>query len=98
VTATAPTPPTLSVAHLLSAPLSQLLTETGARLVDSSIRDREFLGAVTQHRRDGQINIVLPAGRSRRERDTMARYLLGKLLGADITDLPGATTTMQAVA
>jgi hypothetical protein len=55
------TPPTPSVAHLLSAPLSQLLTETGARLVDSSIRDREFLGA-------------------------------------DITDLPGATTTMQAVA
>lgn len=94
MTATAQPP---SVAHLLSAPLPQLLDETGAQIVDSSIRDDEFLGAVAQ-RRNGPISIVLPAGRSCTEHDTMARYLLGKLLGSPITDLPGAQTTVAAVA
>ena len=72
------TPP--NVDHLLDAPLPQLLDELGVLLVDSSITDSGFVGAVVQ-RRDGQLILSMPVGRPEVERDTAARMLLAEALG-----------------
>ncbi|MFD3532065.1 hypothetical protein [Streptomyces sp. NPDC058664] len=83
-------PPTpLTVDRLLSAPLPELLAESGAEIIDSSIRDAGFFGAAVQNR-DGRISLHLPAGRSDRERDTMARALVGRLFGTDLKPLPAS--------
>ena len=79
----------LTIARLLSAPLPELLAEAGAEIVDSSIRDTEFYGAAVQ-RRGEPIRLLLPTGRTARERDTMARVLVGKLLGTDLKPLPAS--------
>lgn len=79
--------PRLTVDRLLSAPLPELLAESGAEIVDSSIRDAEFFGAAVQSR-NGRISLHLPTGRSDRERDTMVRALVGRLVGADLKPLP----------
>ena len=73
--------------HLLDAPLPQLLAELGAALVESSITDAAFYGAVVQ-RRDGQLILSMPVGRSAFERDTVARMLLGRALGIDSAPVP----------
>lgn len=72
-----PSHPTPS--RLASAPLRDLLAESGVRIVDTSITDENFFGAVMRHG-SGPIGIVLPAGRSAVERDTTIRYLIGKIL------------------
>jgi len=74
-------------ARLLDTPLPQLLAELDVELVDSSIRDRGFFGAVVQ-RRDGQLILSMPVGRSAFERDTAARMLLGEVLGVDCAPIP----------
>jgi hypothetical protein len=73
--------------HLLDAPLPQLLNELDALLVDSSITDVGFFGAVVQ-RRDGQLILAMPVGRSAFERDTTARMLLGEVLGVGAAPVP----------
>lgn len=78
-------PPPLTVEHLLDAPLPQLLDELGVLLADSSITDCSFIGAVVQ-RRDGQLILSMPVGRTTFERDTAARMLLCEVLG--IRDAP----------
>lgn len=74
-------------ARLLGTPLPQLLAELDVELVDSSITDRGFLGAVVQ-RRDGRLILAMPVGRSDFERDTAARMLLGEALGVDCAPIP----------
>jgi hypothetical protein len=63
------------------------LAELDVALVDSSIADAGFFGAVVQ-RRDGQLVLAMPSGRSVFERDTAARMLLGEVLGVDCAPIP----------
>lgn len=78
--------------RILDAPLNQLLAETGAELVDSSITDREFFGAVVQ-RKNGDLLLAMPSGRSELEHDTVARYLLAQVFDVDLPKLPAPFVT-----
>mgnify|MGYP001567923756 CR=1 FL=1 len=73
--------------RLLDAPLQDLLAELDVLLVDSSIRDASFFGAIVE-RRDGQLVLAMPVGRSEFERDTAARMLLGEVLGVTVIPAP----------
>lgn len=73
--------------RVLDTPLPDLLAETGVQVVDSSITDREFFGAVVQHR-DGDLILAMPTGRSELEHDTVARYLLAQAFDVDLSKLP----------
>lgn len=81
------TPATPSPDRLLDAPLNDLLAETGAELVDSSITDRTFFGAAVQ-RKSGGLVLAMPTGRSEMEHDTVARYLLAQVFDVDLPQLP----------
>jgi hypothetical protein len=72
---------------LLDAPLPQLLAELDVELVDSSITDTGFFGALVE-RRDGTRLLSMPVGRSAFERDTAARMLLAEGLGLDAPPVP----------
>ncbi|WP_405944718.1 hypothetical protein [Streptomyces sp. NBC_00932] len=78
---------TLTAAHLLSAPLPDLLAEVGAQVIFSSIHDEVFFGAVTKCR-DGRIALHRPADRPDWEWDAIARSLLGSALDVPLTPLP----------
>jgi hypothetical protein len=78
----------------MDTPLADLLAELGIDVLDSSIRDREFLGAVVQ-RRTGEVALALPAGRSELEHDTMARYLLAQVFDVDLPQLPEPCVTTR---
>lgn len=80
-------PPTLSTDHLLDAPLDTLLNELNVELVDSSITDAGFFGALVE-RCDGTRVLSMPVGRSVFERDTTARMLLAEGLGLDAPPVP----------
>lgn len=77
----------LSPARLMGAPLPQLLTEADAEIYDSSITDAKFFGCAIE-RKDGHIALAMPSGRDVVERDTVARILLGKVLGIPMAPLP----------
>lgn len=83
-----------STDYLLDAPLPQLLAETGTVLVDSSITDREFFGAVVQ-RKNGDLLLTMPTGRSELEHDTVARYLLAQVFDVDLPKLPAPFVTAE---
>ncbi|GGV91796.1 hypothetical protein [Streptomyces massasporeus] len=86
--------PAVSPDYLLDAPLTQLLAETGVELVDSSIADREFFGAVVQ-RKNGDVLLAMPTGRSELEHDTVARYLLAQIFDVDVPKLPAPIVTTE---
>lgn len=88
--------PALSPERLLDAPLSELLDELDVSLVDSSITDAGFFGAVVQ-RRDGQLVLAMPSGRTDFERDTTARMLLGEALGVEMAPPPSPLILESAV-
>lgn len=79
--------PALSPERVLDAPLSDLLADAGAEIVDSSITDRGFFGAVVQ-RKSGETYLSMPMGRSDLERDTVARYLIAQIFDVDLPRLP----------
>lgn len=79
--------PSLSPARLLGAPLPQLLTEADAEIYDSSITDAGFFGCAIE-RKDGHIALAMPSGRDEVERDTVARILLGRVLGIPMAPVP----------
>jgi hypothetical protein len=79
--------PATSATGLLDAPLPQLLAEHRVELVDSSITDATFFGALVE-RRDGSLLLSMPVGRSAFERDTAARMLLAEGLGLDAPPVP----------
>lgn len=56
-------------------------------MVDSSITDVGFFGALVE-RRDGTRILAMPVGRSPFERDTAARMLLAEGLGLDAPPVP----------
>ncbi|GAP46909.1 hypothetical protein [Streptomyces azureus] len=79
--------PAIATDHLLDTPLPQLLAELDVDLVDSSITDRGFFGALVE-RRDGSRVLSMPPGRSAFERDTAARMLLAEGLDLDSPPVP----------
>jgi hypothetical protein len=79
--------PELTVDYLLDTPLPQLLNALDVELVDSSITDASFFGALVE-RRDGSRVLSMPVGRSVFERDTAARMLLAEGLGLDAPPVP----------
>ncbi|WP_420032278.1 hypothetical protein ACN2WE_05290 [Streptomyces sp. cg28] len=80
---------------LLYAPLPRLLAALDIEVVDSSITDREFLGALVQ-RRDGQLILAMPAARCTFEHDSAARMLLAEGLGIPASALPAALEVSRA--
>ena len=84
----------LSPDHLLDTPLDELLAETGVEIVDSTIADAGFFGAVVQ-RKSGQLLLTMPIGRSELEHDTVARYLLAQVFDVDLPKLPAPFVTTE---
>lgn len=80
---------------ILDAPLPQLLTELDVELVDSSISDAGFFGALME-RRDGSRILSMPTGRSAFERDTAARMLLAEGLGLGAPPVPAPLAVSRA--
>ncbi|MFD8771400.1 hypothetical protein [Streptomyces sp. NPDC059916] len=76
----------ITVTHLLDVPLPDLLAQTGVKVIDSSIGDYRFHGAVVQ-RKTGELLLAMPAGRSEREHDAAARYLLAQVFDVDLPKL-----------
>jgi hypothetical protein len=87
--------PALSTHRLLDAPLDELLSELDVELVDSSITDDGFFGALVE-RRDGTRVLSMPVGRSAFERDTAARMLLAEGLGLDAPPVPAPLVVSRA--
>lgn len=77
---------------ILDAPLADLLSTFGVELIDSSITDAGFFGALVE-RRDGSRVLSMPIGRSAFERDTAARMLLAEGLGLDAPPVPAPLVT-----
>lgn len=82
-----PQPAKPSASEILDTPLPRLLARTNVEVLDSSISDRSFFGAVVE-RKGGKLLLAMPTGRSEREHDTVARYLLAKVFKVDLPDLP----------
>jgi hypothetical protein len=87
-------PPALSATQVLDAPLDDLLAAAGVEILDSSITDRAFFGAVVQ-RKSGELLLTMPAGRSELEHDTVARYLLAQVFDVDLPKLPVPFVTTE---
>ena len=79
--------PSISPADLVKVPLPDLLADCDAVIYDSSITDAKFFGAAIR-RKDGHIALAMPPAREAFERDTVARILLGKVLGVPMAPLP----------
>ncbi|MFE2297936.1 hypothetical protein ACFXAW_07045 [Streptomyces sp. NPDC059445] len=90
-----PQPRKPSAAEILDTPLPRLLATTNVEMANSSITDRAFFGAVVE-RKGGQLLLAMPTGRSEREHDTVARYLLAKAFDVDLPDLPPPFATELA--
>ena len=73
--------------NLLDTPLPRLLAAFDVELVESSISDRGFFGALVECR-DGSRVLSMPVGRSEFERDTAARMLLAEGLGLTAPPVP----------
>lgn len=86
--------PALSPDSLLDAPLGDLLAKTGVEIVDSSIEDEGFFGAVVQ-RKSGETYLAMPTGRSELEHDTVARYLIAQAFNVDLPQLPPPFVTTE---
>ena len=86
--------PSLSPAQVLDAPLGDLLATAGVEIVDSSITDAEFFGAVVQ-RKNGETYLAMPTGRSETEHDTIARYLIAQAFDVDLPQLPPPFMTTE---
>lgn len=85
---------TPTAARLMDAPLDVLLAEAGVELMESSITDREFFGAVVQ-RKSGEVYLTMPPGRSELEHDTIARYLLAQVFDVSLPELSAPFTTTE---
>jgi hypothetical protein len=83
-----------TAARILDAPLPQLLAENRAQVVDSTITDAEFIGAVIQ-RKSGELILTMPTGRSELEHDTAARYLLAQVFDVGLPQLPAPFITTE---
>jgi hypothetical protein len=84
---TLPQQKTTTVERLLDAPLDDLLLELDVELHLSQITDPGFIGALVQLP-DGSLVLSMPPGRPRIERDTVARAMLGQVVGVPLGPLP----------
>ncbi|MFC8273779.1 hypothetical protein ACFUJR_14900 [Streptomyces sp. NPDC057271] len=80
---------TSTPARLVTAPLPELLAEANATVIIAPKRYDNFEGIAIAGQSGGN-HIVLPRGRSARQRNTMARMLVGRLLGAEMAQLPAS--------
>lgn len=71
----------------MSAPLSQLLAELNAELIESSVTDPEFKGSAVVRKSRGVL-LAMPPEQSVLERDMIARALLGHAFGVPVSPLP----------
>lgn len=78
----------ITAARLLDAPLDDLLLELDVELHLSQITDPGFIGALVQLP-DGTLVLSMPPGRPQLERDTVARAMLGQVIGVPLGPLPG---------
>jgi hypothetical protein len=78
---------TITAARLLNAPLDDLLLELDVKLHLSQITDPGFIGALVQLPDDSLV-LSMPPGRPRLERDTVARAMLGQVIGVPLGPLP----------
>lgn len=85
----------MTPARLLNAPLDQLLLDLDVELHLSSITDSTFVGALVQ-RRDGSLVLSMPPGRPSLERDSVARAMLGQVIGVPLGRLPGMYELTEA--
>lgn len=86
-TCPAPARPVSATVDILDTSLPDLLNAFDVELVDSSITDAGFFGALVE-RRDGSRLLSMPPGRSAFERDTAARMLLAEGFGLDSPPVP----------
>jgi hypothetical protein len=86
--------PALSPDRLLDAPLPELLAELAVEIVDSTITDAGFFGAVVQ-RKSGELYLSMPSGRSKLEHDTIARYLIAQVFDVGLPQLPEPFVTTE---
>jgi hypothetical protein len=70
----------------LDTPLDELLLELDVKLHLSQITDPGFIGALVQLP-DGSLVLSMPPGRPRLERDTVARAMLGQVIGVPLGTL-----------
>ncbi|WP_394434763.1 hypothetical protein [Streptomyces sp. SGAir0957] len=73
--------PNPSAAHVMSAPIPQLLAELNVEMVQTPIDDPRFYGAVFELK-DGSRILAMPTGRDEFEHDYTARDLLARAFGA----------------
>lgn len=86
--------PSLSPTQVLDSPLADLLDTAGVEVIDSSIADRSFFGAVVQ-RKSGETYLSMPTGRSELEHDTIARYLIAQAFDVGLPQLPEPFVTSE---
>lgn len=70
-----------SAAHLMGAPLQQLLAELHVDVEESSITNPGFTGAAIVAA--GEVVVWLPPNRSDSQRDLMTRHLIADAFGVD---------------
>lgn len=86
-----------TVDHILGAPLPQLLAEHAAQIVEvTSIDDHRFFGQLFE-KRSGQVILAMPAGRTTRERDCVARMLLAHFNDLPLNRFPNLMTVTDVV-
>lgn len=71
---------------LFASPLDVLLAAAGALLVESTIADVDFFGAV--YVSPAGLTLHVPQGRPAAEREAIVRLLLGQVLGVPLASLP----------
>jgi hypothetical protein len=80
---------TVTLADVLSQPLSKLLTAAGVEIVttDRFAAEPKFFGAAVE-RTDGSVYLLLPDGRDAVERNCIARGLIAAISGLDTSNWP----------
>lgn len=90
----------LTIEHVIAAPMPELLTELNAEIVRiTCIDDPRFLGQLIA-KRSGQVTLQMPADRDPVEDDAAARMLLARYLGLPTDFFPAhmeATTVRDGV-
>lgn len=89
---TVPNPVKPTAAEFFDAPLPELYERLNVGLVESSITEPGFFGAVVV-RREGGIVLMLAPDRGEFETDCIARSLLAQAVGVTLPPLPDSLTT-----
>ncbi|MDT9689423.1 hypothetical protein Q5762_13965 [Streptomyces sp. P9(2023)] len=89
--------PVPTIEHVIAAPIDQLLDQQDAMLVElDRPMDSWFFGQLV-HKRDGQIILAMPPGRSAIEQDASVRMLIAQFHGLTSDDFPSHMTTTNVI-